>query len=254
MVATVALSSSTANASAHEQQNKKTVQLMLNLAQLQNLIKRDPDAYKEEFLMQKRSFDNELEIFKLKPDKQSERFLELVTFMSHVCPCYPDECGKLPIDLLQLLENQAAVLHPDVREKLFQSLVLMRNKALMDPLLVIKLSFRLFAINDKALRVALGDYIINDIKIINQKKNNDKLNRAIQAFLFTIVTEEVSVTAKKSVQILAELYRKKIWTDARTVNVLGSACLSPISKVMVAAVNFFLGIETKMHEDDEEEK
>jgi hypothetical protein len=32
-----------------------------------------------------------------------------------VCPCYPDECGKLPLDLLQLLENQAAVLHPDVR-------------------------------------------------------------------------------------------------------------------------------------------
>ena len=30
--------------------------------------------------------------------------------------------------------------------------------------------------------------------------------------------------------------------------------MSPISKVMVAAVNFFLGIETKMHEDDEEEK
>jgi len=115
------------------------------------------------------SFDNELEIFQLKPDKQSDRFLELVTFMSHgklknissqecmyilciygsrylnekvyaciylyvciiskeltynslithywkpVCPCYPDECGKLPLDLLQLLENQAAVLHPDVR-------------------------------------------------------------------------------------------------------------------------------------------
>ena len=40
--------------------------------------------------------------------------------------------------------------------------------------------------------MALGDYIINDIKIINQKKNNDKLNRAIQAFLFTIVTEEVT--------------------------------------------------------------
>ena len=55
MVATIAVSSSNANASAlqQEKQNKKTVQLMLNLAQLQNLIKRDPDAYKEEFLMQK---------------------------------------------------------------------------------------------------------------------------------------------------------------------------------------------------------
>ena len=127
--------------------------------------------------------------------------------------------------------------------------------------------------------MALGDYIINDIKIINQKKNNDKLNRAIQAFLFTIVTEEVgvyevfawfyvciqkvrylklfctllfsyssflglgylrynfllqkvSVTAKKSVQILAELYRKKIWTDARTVNVLVCAPVNNRLKII----------------------
>jgi hypothetical protein len=36
------------------------VQLMLNLAQLQNLIKRDPDAYKEEFLMQKRKKNEKL--------------------------------------------------------------------------------------------------------------------------------------------------------------------------------------------------
>ena len=36
-------------------------------------------------------------------------------YSTSVCPCYPDECGSLPIDLLQLLENQAAVLHPDVR-------------------------------------------------------------------------------------------------------------------------------------------
>jgi len=121
-----------------------------------------------------------------------------------------DECSQRPLSLLQLLESQASVLHPDVREKLFQSLVLMRNKALIDPLLVIKLSFRLFAVNDKALRVALADYIINDIKFINQKKQNDKLNRSIQAFLFTIVSEDIAVTATKSVQILADLYRRKV--------------------------------------------
>lgn len=57
MVATISVPSSTsnvANSLQQEKQSKKTVQLMLNLAQLQNLIKRDPDAYKEEFLMQKR--------------------------------------------------------------------------------------------------------------------------------------------------------------------------------------------------------
>jgi hypothetical protein len=41
--------------------NKK-VALVMKIPQLQNLIKRDPTAYKEEFLMQKRHFDNEMEI------------------------------------------------------------------------------------------------------------------------------------------------------------------------------------------------
>jgi hypothetical protein len=57
------VTSSTANVTSalhQEKQSKKTVQLMLNLAQLQNLIKRDPDAYKEEFLMQKRKKDEKL--------------------------------------------------------------------------------------------------------------------------------------------------------------------------------------------------
>ena len=140
--------------------------------------------------------------------------------------------------------------------------------------------------------MALGDYIINDIKIINQKKNNDKLNRAIQAFLFTIVTEEVgalcsicmvlcmytdsirylklfctllfsyssflglgylrynfllqkvSVTAKKSVQILAELYRKKIWTDARTVNVL--VCAPVYGYISFSKMKFDIQIHSKI--------
>jgi protein SDA1 len=54
-----------------------------------------------------------------------------------------------------------------------------------------------------------------------------------------------------SVGLLAELYRRRIWTDARTVNVLGKACLSPVVRVMVAAINFFLGIEIKMMEDED---
>ena len=60
------------------------------------------------------------------------------------------------------------------------------------------------------------EYIYNDIKTINQQKQNDKLNRGIQAFLFSIVEEDTTVTARKTVEILCELYRRKVWTDART--------------------------------------
>ena len=68
-------------------QIRAKVDLALKLPQLQNMIKRDPESYKEEFDMQRRRYENELEIFKLRPTMDSERFTDLVTFMSHVIIC-----------------------------------------------------------------------------------------------------------------------------------------------------------------------
>lgn len=234
--------------------NKK-VSVVMKLPQLQNLMKRDPTAYRDEFLMQKRHFDSEIEIFKLRPTKDSERFTELVTFMSHVASCYKSDCTELPVELMELLETQASVLHADVRTKLFQAIIMMRNRNLIDPVVVIKLCFKLFAATtDKTLRQTLGDYLINDIKSINSKKQNDSLNRRVQALLFNVVKEDTSVAARKTVHLLSELYRKRVWTDARTVNVLGSACYSDSIRVVVGSIKFFLGIEMKMFEDEDEEK
>ena len=101
----------------------KKVDLALKLPQLQNMIKRDPAAYREEFEMQKRRFDNELEIFKRRPTSDSERFTDLVTFMSHIVSCYKKECADVPSELLALLESHANTLHPDVRAKLLQACI-----------------------------------------------------------------------------------------------------------------------------------
>lgn len=58
--------------------------LIMNLPQLQNLIKRDPQSYKDEFAQQWRHYESSLAIFRLKPDENSKEFGELVTFISHV--------------------------------------------------------------------------------------------------------------------------------------------------------------------------
>ena len=234
--------------------NKK-VAVILKLPQLQNLIKRDPAAYHEEFLMQKKHFDSELAIFKLRPTKDSDRFTDLVNFISHVSSCYKDETADIPGELISLLEDHSGNLNADVRAKLFQSLILLRNKQVLDPLPLIRLAFKLFSVQDKTLRIMLSDYIVNDIKTLNVNKHNNNLNKSIQALLFTVVSNESeSTAARKTVQILAELYRKRVWTDARTINVLASACASTHVPVLLSSINFFLGIETKMHEDEEEVK
>ena len=155
---------------------------------------------------------------------------------------------------MELMEVHASNLHPDVRAKLMQALILTRNRGLLDPLLLLKLSFKLFTIPDKSLRLSLTEYIFNDIKSMNANKHNDKLNRGVQAVLFNVVSDDTTIASRKTVEILAELYRRRVWTDERTVNVLGKACASQSTRVVVAAVRFFLGIETKMLEDEEEDK
>lgn len=235
---------------------RQKVLLTMKLPQLQNLMKRDPSAYLEEFSMQRRHFESELELFKLRPMKDSDRFTELVNFMAHVCPCYKEDesVRMIPEKLIYLMDNQCQALHPDVRAKLLTSLILLRNREMVEPEVMLRLAFKLFSVNDKALRTSLFDYILNDIKSINSTKRNDKLNRRIQAVLFGVVTEDTSIAAKKSIHILCDLYRRRVWTDSRTVNVIAAACNSQATSVMITAIHFFLGIESKMMEDEDEEE
>lgn len=55
-----------------------------DLLHLQGLIRKEPQAYKEEFLMQLRHWDNSLQIFALRPSDDSDEFTALMHFLSHV--------------------------------------------------------------------------------------------------------------------------------------------------------------------------
>jgi protein SDA1 len=108
--------------------------LPTNLPQLQNLIKRDPPSYREEFLQQWRHYESSLAIFRLKPDAEAKEFQELVTFLAHVAPCYPKESAAFPEQIIDLLREYSLILMPDVRKALVQVLVLLRNKQSIDSL------------------------------------------------------------------------------------------------------------------------
>ena len=64
-----------------------------------------------------------------------------------------------------------------------------------------------------------------DLKSCNRRARNDKLNRAVQSFLYTALQDEHEGAAKKSLAVLTELYRRQVWRDARTVNVIGEPIL-----------------------------
>lgn len=93
-----------------------------------------------------------------------------------VAQCYPVECEKFPQHLVDLLKNHATTLDPIMRNCFVKALILMRNKNLIPAIDLLELFFQLLSCPDKNLRSFLQTHIINDIKNMNAKHKDMKLN------------------------------------------------------------------------------
>ncbi|KAF4098822.1 protein SDA1 homolog [Onychostoma macrolepis] len=227
--------------------------LPTNLPQLQNLIKRDPKSYTEEFLQQYRHYQSNVEIFKHQPDKSNKDLSELVMFLAQVGHCYLEELSDFPQQLTDLLLNHHTVLEPDLRMTFCKALILLRNKDLISPTSLLGLFFELLRCHDKLLRKTLYTHIVTDIKNINAKHKNNKLNTTLQNFMYTMLRDSNPIAAKISLDVMVELYRRNIWNDAKTVNVITTACFCKVTKILVAGLKFFLGKDEDEKKDSDSE-
>ena len=100
-----------------------------------------------------------------------------------------------------------------------------------------------------SVRSFLKDNIVNDIKNINAKGKDQKLNSELQNFMYSMLKDSATIAAKTSLDVMATLYRKNVWRDAKTVNVIATGCFSKETKILVAATKFFLGSDDQ--DDDE---
>ncbi|KAF8797849.1 protein required for actin cytoskeleton organization and cell cycle progression [Phlegmacium glaucopus] len=250
------------------------VLLTSNLPQLQNLIKRDSVAYKEEFLQQWNHYNSIRQIFKINPEEQAQHFKELVAFISQVATCYPKETAEFPTQISTLLLESYSILSPDTRKSLLQNLIMLRNKDVISSIELLKCLFPLLPrTSSSALRSYIRKTILSEIRIANARSQNYKLNRAVQAMLFNMVergkTGEVlgdkgkpralngqtndreghhTEEAMWAVVLTKELWKKGVWHDAKSVSIIVQGCFHPVTKVQSASLHFFLGSE-----DDEED-
>lgn len=227
--------------------------MAVDLSQLQNKIKRDKDAYFEEFQLQHRHFLSELQLFEQSPDTRSKTFTDLVGFIAQIAPCYPHQLKKFPQQLCDLLEQQATVLHPETRLCIAKALILLRNRDLLSATILLPLFFKMFRVHDKSLRSLLRNHIVSDIKKINRKHKNQKLNSMLQNFMSVMLRDANEVAARHSIDVMIDLYRKNIWNDERTVNVVSEACLSKNTKILVSALQFFLAKEEPKEDNEDDE-
>jgi len=193
------------------------VDVTMKLSQLQNLCKRDPVGYREDYDAQIRRLESECGILKLSPQSPSPRLVELIQFAAAVSSSSylgdeSDRIANLLIDLLvggqqqqqqphssenggnlglvMTMPTMALQLHREVRKACVSALILMRNKGAIPPLRLLELFFRLMSVvADKGLREHLYKHMVNDIRNINKKgKRDDQVNRSIQSYLHRVIS------------------------------------------------------------------
>lgn len=231
---------------------KNNNRLPLNLPMLQSCIKKDPSAYEEEFQIQYRHYESVLQILMFNPAYFDKEFESLVMFLAQTCPLYKSEVGKFPEQLINLLRNYSTGLHRASRLACCRALVALRSKSCIELQDIMPLFFELARCQDKQLRSYLKQSIITDIRNMNKKSRNDKVNRQLQKFVFAALeNEQQETSAKMAIEIMKELYKKGVWRDKELVNQIARSCLSRSTKILVTSLQFFLGNDDEDSEDNE---
>lgn len=96
--------------------------------------------------------------------------------------------------------------------------------------------------------------VVTDIRNANKAKKQPKFNRQLQTFLRRQVEGDCPVVARRALDTIVELYRRRVWNDANTVNIMAQCCLSDFSKTSVGGIRFFLGINSEINRIEEEEE
>ncbi|KAI0007245.1 SDA1-domain-containing protein [Xylariaceae sp. FL0662B] len=229
-----------------------------DLAGLQYKIRKDPETYEKEFIENWQQFDSAHEKFVATPAGADVNslitFREQIDLIAHVAELYPHTTATFPDALKDILSKHHAVLDSSLREKIVSSLTLLRRKDVIDSNYLLTTLFPiLISTSSKSARMILYQKILSDLRNMNTKSTNHRVNRTMQTVLYNLVTSDRSSPKPIwAVKIVRELWRRQIWTDAKTVHIMRQACLADNEKVLVGAVRFFLGGDREREEFEDD--
>ena len=238
-----------------EKEKEKYEFLIQMLPQYQDRVKRDKESYKEEFLKILKKFEEQFNIFLFNPSRKIKGFKELLMFFAHLSHLFKEETAFIPKGLCKIISENYLTIPHEVRLTIVDSLSIMCKSGILSLLEVIPLFFNLMRCQDKILRKRLTDYIISSLTKVNEKHKNVNINKNIQNFCEKLLEDSNKKLARKTLNIIVNLYQKKIWNDSRTINMLANIAVNAKDiKISSAACKFFLSeYNTEQGDSSDEE-
>ena len=222
----------------------------------QDRVKREKDTYKEEFLKILKNFEEQFNIFLFEPSRKIKGFKELLMFFAHLSSLFPKETEFIPKGLCKIISENYLTIPHEIRLTIVDSLSIMCKAGILSPLEVIPLFFNLMRCQDKILRKRLTDYIVSSLTKINEKHKNININKNIQNFCEKLIEDPNKKLARKTLNIIVNLYQKRVWNDTRTINMMANIAVNVKDiKISSAACQFFLSeynVEKAESSDEED--
>jgi protein SDA1 len=242
-----------------------------NLSLSCNFLLTPARSYKSDFERQYEQYQTLYQIFKQSGSTNPSNLISLrdqIDLISHVCDNYPELTRQFQDDLIELLTQQHFNSDPELREKVISSLVLLRNRGVIDSVkyeqdvhpgyanskrLLNAFFPLLISTPSKSLRAFLFQKILADIRSANAKTTNHKLNRTLQHTLFNLVmADPTSPKGLWAVKITRELWKRQVWKEAKAVEIMKEAALAENDKVVIGGVRFFLTGDDERQAAEEE--
>ena len=253
------------NEDIQEEYLKTYNKMCLDLNLYQDKLKRDKDLYKEEFEQFMIIFKPIFYEFLESPSKSNDKINDILIFLAHISHLYPCELAFIPNELVTLIENNYNIINQNIRITIIEYFNLLRKKDILEPTEILPMMFQLLCCQDKELRRKVERFIINDLSRINSNVKNNKINKYIKnkctemlnlgnnkssnnnynISSFSNERDNTSLlldkkAARKTLKITITLFKKGIWNDDKTINIISSGCYNDDDKLCLAACNFFL--------------
>ena len=90
------------------------------------------------------------------------------------------------------------------------------------------------------MRKILYKYILNDIRRMNKHHKNNQSNQELKKFISQYIVKYSDKTAQKSLQLMIDLYKRNVWTDNRTVNIIADGCFNASAKIRLISCLFMM--------------
>lgn len=223
-----------------------------HLAVLQSRMKRDPEAYRDEFVAQFEHMKVMLRVFTSKVPEWNEELAELLLFIAHMMDKYKSYANEY-FELLERTISLPSMGSSSMRNVLLNCLMLLRRKDGIEPDRMYTLLFCQVQQNQsgKAIYKISRRFIIRDLQLLHL--STTRWDNKIRNFLNRHIQSENRRTALLAIDIIAQLFDKMVWLDEQTVNYVADGCFSPIPKVRLRALKFLLGIDDGVEDESEEE-